>query len=85
MRGYLYLNLYTIITIASVMVTAFAIIIGSEPIRTPYTSQQTRPVANIMNIHSEISLVCFVVTTLITCGTKDMVVSVPAIEPISEI
>src|SRR5438270_117495 len=59
----------------------FAAITGQAAIQMPYTSHNATPRLNSVNISSEMSCVERVRQAWITCGTKAIVVSVPAARP----
>jgi len=62
-------------------VTIFVMMTGMEFIANPYSTQRKMPVQNMTNMPVEISFVDRVFQGLITWGTKDIVVNIPAAMP----
>src|SRR5258708_2417166 len=72
------------ITSTSASVTAFAAIIGASRRTNPYTTHKETPAAKPTSMPQEMSSQRRVRQALSTCGTKEIVVSVPATNPSSE-
>src|SRR5258708_25152963 len=68
----------------SASVTAFAAIIGASRRTNPYTTHKEIPAAKLTSMPQEMSSQRRVRQALSTCGTKEIVVSVPATNPSSE-
>ena len=62
-------------------VAELAIITGKDLIKSPYTIHNAMPEQRVINMPSERSVVDFDFHVLINCGTKEIVVKVPAIRP----
>ena len=69
-------------TKAKQKVMRLAIKSAMSPITYPCTIYKKIPITDMRYIPSEMAFVSFVCKTLITCGTNDNVVNMPAIVPI---
>ena len=63
----------------------FAATISMLCIKKPYTIQRNKPAPMIRNIKKDMSLVSFILQDFISWGTRDVVVSMAATNPISVI
>lgn len=62
-------------------VMPLAKIMGSSPIKIPYTNHKKRLTEKTKKVANERSFVCLVLNTFITCGKNDIVVNVAATNP----